>query len=171
MSTSAASSAQLPAAVRDFDFLVGTWNVHHHKLQHRLAGNDNWWDFDGTSTLWKILGGLGNADDNVLHQPTGTYRGASVRLFDLETQLWSIWWMSEGHAVIEPPVVGRFDNGRGVFSGRDSLTSDDGEVRAIDVRFVWSDITDNSARWEQAFSPDGGVTWETNWIMQFQRAS
>lgn len=166
VSAPTASQRPLPAAAGDFDFLIGSWDVHHHKLQRRLAGNDDWWEFDGTSTFWKILGGLGNVDDNVIHQPTGTYRGASMRLFDLQTELWSIWWMNEGHAVIEPPVVGRFENGRGSFGGSDSF-----DGRAIEVRFVWSDVTDSSARWEQAFSPDGGTTWETNWIMQFHRTS
>jgi hypothetical protein len=73
-------------ALNDFDFLLGKdWIVHHHKLQQRLANCDTWWDFDGTSTFWKILGGMGNVDDNVIDQPTGSYRGASVRLFDRRT--------------------------------------------------------------------------------------
>lgn len=157
--------------MNDFDFLVGTWNVRHHKLRQRLAGCDAWWEFDGTSTFWKILGGLGNADDNVIHQPTGMYRGASVRLFDLDAELWSIWWMSEGHAAIEPPVVGGFQDGRGVFTGTDTFTAANGDRQPIDVRFVWSDITDRSATWQQAFSVDGGDSWESNWSMHFRRAS
>jgi hypothetical protein len=32
-----------------------------------------------------------------------------------------------------------------------------------------SKITPNSAQWEQAFSEDGGKTWETNWIMELER--
>lgn len=61
-------------------------------------------------------------------------------------------------------MVGRFRAGRGVFYGVDSF-----EGKPIDVRFVWSDMTPVSCRWEQAFSPDHGNSWETNWIMTFTR--
>ncbi|MCU1359904.1 MAG: hypothetical protein JWN99_1193 [Ilumatobacteraceae bacterium] len=154
------------SAINDFDFLLGTdWVVHHHKLQQRLADCDTWWDFDGTSTFWKILGGMGNVDDNVIDQPTGSYRGASVRLFDRAADQWSIYWMSDTSTVIEPPVMGRFENGVGVFEGDDTF-----EGRPISVRFIWSDIAENSAKWDQAFSIDGGASWETNWQMTFERA-
>jgi hypothetical protein len=165
MSDTATHSAT-NTAINDFDFLVGDWIVHHHKLQQRLAGCDAWWDFDGTCTFWKILGGMGNVDDNVIHQPTGSYRGASVRLFDADTELWSIYWMSDGVSTIEPPVVGRFRDGVGVFEGDD--TFDGAPIR---VRFTWADVTDISATWAQAFSVDGGATWETNWMMTFERSS
>lgn len=154
-------------ALNDFDFLLGKdWTVHHHKLQQRLADCDTWWDFDGTCTFWKILGGMGNVDDNVMDQPTGSYRGASVRLFDRVNEQWSIFWMSDQAATIEPPVVGRFENGVGTFEGDDTF-----DGRPIRCRFIWSDITDVSAKWQQAFSTDGGQSWETNWVMTFERSS
>ena len=43
-------------------------------------------------------------------------------------------------------------------------------VIPIRVRFIWSGIVAQRARWEQAFSEDGGITWETNWVMDFKRA-
>jgi hypothetical protein len=151
-------------ALHDFDFLVGSWTVRHHKLQQRLAGCETWWDFDGTCTFWTILGGCGNVDDNVIDQPTGRYRGASVRLFDRATGMWSIYWMSDGISTIEPPVVGRFEDGVGTFVGPDVF-----DGRPISVRFIWSQVTASSARWEQAFSVDDGASWETNWTMTFER--
>ncbi|WP_343520085.1 hypothetical protein [Sphingomonas sp.] len=39
------------------------------------------------------------------------------------------------------------------------------------VMFRWSAITAASAHWEQAFSTDGGKTWESNWHMDFTRVS
>jgi hypothetical protein len=154
-------------AAHAFDFLAGKWIVHHRKLNQRLASPrcDEWTEFDGTCSFRHILGGLGNVDDNLIAHPEGSYRGASLRLFDKATGQWSIWWMNDGVAVIEPPVTGGFTNGIGTFEGDDTF-----DGRPIRVRFIWNDITDTTATWQQAFSEDGGQTWETNWLMNFERA-
>jgi hypothetical protein len=39
----------------------------------------------------------------------------------------------------------------------------------VRVRFTWKGITDRSAIWEQAFSLDGGESWDTNWITRHAR--
>jgi hypothetical protein len=152
----------------DFDFLVGEWRLHHRRLKERLAGSTTWEEFEGTSSARKILGGLGNMDDNWIDLPGGAYHGASVRLFDPATGLWRIWWFDARTPAIplDPPVAGRFENGVGTF-----LTKDTFKGRPIIVRFIWSDITPTSARWSQAFSPDDGKTWETNWTNTLTRTA
>lgn len=149
----------------DFDFLHGCWTVAHHRLRRRLAGDTVWEDFEGTMECRPILGGLGNIDDNLLGLPAGAYRAATVRQFDPAARRWSIWWIDARIPGIQPPVHGGFEGGVGVFFGDDLL---DGQ--AIRVRFVWSGISDTTAHWEQAFSADGGSTWETNWTMAFSRS-
>jgi hypothetical protein len=90
----------------------------------------------------------------------------SLRLYNPRTRTWSIYWTSNRIDGLEPPVVGSFDDtGVGVFEGRQEL-----DGRPILVRFTWSNITRDGARWEQAFSPDDGKTWETNWVMTMTRA-
>ena len=37
------------------------------------------------------------------------------------------------------------------------------------MRFTWSGVTTKTPRWEQAFSDDGGETWETNFVTEFTR--
>ena len=148
----------------DFDVLHGRWRVAHRRLQRRLEGDTQWDEFAGMSEMKPLLGGLGNVDDNVIELPGGTYRGASLRLFDAETKLWSIWWFDSRNPRMEPPVVGRFDRGVGSFYADETLRG-----RPIRVRFIWSEITATTARWEQAFSPDAGASWEINWKMQFTR--
>jgi hypothetical protein len=149
----------------DFDFFAGRWTVAHRRLRRRLAGDTQWEEFTGRSEMRQIVGGLGNVDDNIIELPAGTYRAATVRAFDPATGLWSIWWIDGRNPRLEPPVHGRFENGVGTFLGDDIF-----EGRPIRVRFIWSQIAPRSARWEQAFSPDGGATWETNWIMTFTRS-
>jgi len=150
----------------DWDWLVGRWNVRHRRLKARLAGSTQWDEFNGTSVLWLTLGGLGTVDDNMLELPGGTYRAVGMRAFDAETGLWSIWWLDGRNPThIDPPVQGGFKDGVGTFEGDDTLRG-----KPIKVRFRWSAITPASAHWEQAFSPDGGATWETNWTMAFTRA-
>jgi hypothetical protein len=154
-------------AVHDFDFLPGTWRVHHRRLTQRLAGSDEWEEFDGISVAWALLGGAGNIDDNVLELPGGTYRAITLRSYDPVTDRWSLWWLDgRNPGQLDPPVVGGFADGVGTFVGPDTF-----DGRPIVVRFRWSGITDRAARWEQAFSADDGATWEVNWVMDLTRTS
>jgi hypothetical protein len=149
--------------MHDFDFLFGDWIVHNERLTARLVGCSDWETFEATNHCHPILGGVGNVDEFVTHW-NGGFRGATVRLFDLERAQWSIYWASNRTGVLEPPVVGRFADRVGTFFGRDSH-----EGTPVLVRFIWSDITVASALWQQAFSTDDGKTWETNWRMRFKR--
>jgi hypothetical protein len=153
--------------MNDFDFLVGHWTVRHRRLKERLAGCTEWEEFGGTCSLRPILDGQANVDDNVLDMPSGTYRAASIRTYDPATRRWSIWWLDSRHPHdLGTPVVGAFKDGTGTFFADDTLNG-----QPIRVRFLWTDITAASACWQQAFSNDGGATWETNWIMDFQRVT
>ncbi len=149
----------------DFDFLIGKWRVLHARLNDRLVGSREWVEFEGTCQLWMTMDGHGNVDDNYIGLPGGPYRAMGIRAYDPRTQTWAIWWLDarDPHR-IEPPVMGNFNNGVGTFEGDDFFNG-----KPIKVRFTWSRITPNSAHWEQAFSPDAGKSWETNWRMDFTR--
>jgi hypothetical protein len=151
--------------VHDFDFLMGNWQVHHRRLKERLANNHEWVEFEGTSSVRKILGGLGNMDDNVLNLPGGVYCAVALRAYDPDKNQWSIWWLDSrnpGH--LDPPLVGRFENGVGTFYVDDTFKG-----KPIRVRFLWTRVMSNTPHWEQAFSVDAGQTWETNWTMDFTK--
>lgn len=152
---------------RDFDFLVGKWRVKHRQLKDRLAGSEDWIEFGGTSELWATLNGHGNVDDNYLDNPGGPYRAMTVRTYNPDSKNWAIWWVDARNPHrIDPPVFGNFRDNVGTFEGDDIF-----DGRPIRVRFTWTRVSANSARWEQAFSPDGGKSWETNWQMEFERAA
>jgi hypothetical protein len=149
----------------DFDFFIGTWRIAHRQLRHRLAECDQWRSFGGTCTTAALLGGLGNVDDNLLEHPDGAYRAVTLRSFDPATGSWSIWWLdARVPGRLDVPVVGRFEHGTGTFYADDTF-----DGIPIRVRFRWT-ADPVTPRWEQAFSEDGGATWETNWIMDFSRA-
>jgi hypothetical protein len=155
------------SGLHDFDFLVGRWQVHHRKLKERLANSHDWIEFEGTLVSQPLMGGYANVDDDVFEVPGGTYRGVAPRLFDPKSQQWSIWWLDSRTplAPVDPPVRGSFHNGVGTFYANDTLNG-----KPIRIRFIWSKITPTSCHWEQAFSPDGGKTWETNWVQELKRA-
>jgi len=151
----------------DWDWLTGDWDVWHRRLKKRLAGNDEWDEFAGKSSFWHLLGGLGNVDDNLLHLPAGTYRAISLRAFDPATRKWAIWWLDGRTAEkLDPPVLGGFTGDEGEFIGTDTF-----DGKPIIVRFRWHEVRSKRPHWDQAFSPDGGKTWETNWRNYFTRAS
>ena len=149
----------------DFDFFMGIWKCRHRYLVKRLASCHDWIEFDGSCAARKILGGWGNSDESEINLPGDSYRGMSLRTWDPMKRVWTIHWLdSRCPGQLFPPVKGRFENGIGVFYGDHQLKG-----RAIRVRYLWSRITPDSARWEQAFSLDEGNSWETNWYMDFTR--
>ena len=150
---------------KDFDFLIGSWEVHNRKLKERLKGSTDWDAFKGSVVVRPIWGGLANVDEYQAETPSGRIQGMTVRLFNPKTKQWSLYWANAAYGTLEVPVIGEFKNGRGEFYDQEFF-----EGKAIYVRFIWSDITPNSCHWEQAFSADGGKNWETNWIMDFTRS-
>lgn len=152
--------------LHDFDFLVGEWRVHHRVK--RPADNHQWLEFDGTCSNRSLMGGGANVEDHMFDKPTGVARGVALRAYDPKTGQWAIWWIDsrDPFGALDPPLKGRFDNGVGTFYSDGMLGG-----KPIRTRFIWAHITPTSARWEQAYSADAGKTWETNWIMEFRRAS
>jgi hypothetical protein len=155
---------QVRNGAADFDFLIGEWSVRHRRLERRLVGDTSWIEFTGRASARKVLDGLGNFDEMTVNVPSGLYYGATLRLFNPSTGLWSIHWMDSRHPALDPPMAGRFCQGRGLFYGDDTF-----EGQAIRVRFIWSVLSADACRWEQAFSPDEERSWETNWTMDFTR--
>ncbi|MCA9712436.1 MAG: hypothetical protein KDK70_41790 [Myxococcales bacterium] len=150
----------------DFDFLHGAWRVRHRRLRERLVGCEEWEEFDGTSTCWPTLEGHGNVDDNRIDLPQGAYSALTMRSFDAADEVWSIWWLdARAPRHLDPPLVGSFVDGVGTFRCDDTW-----DGRPIVVRFLWS-TGPEAPRWEQAFSADGGQSWETNWVMDFERVA
>lgn len=156
---------QTAAHPDDFDFIIGSWIVRHSRLKERLCGCQEWVEFAGESSTSKILGGMGNVENNLLYLPSGEYRAAAFRSFDTKTKKWAIWWLDERNPHhLDVPVVGEFEDGVGRFYADDYL-----DGRAIRVRFLWIVSADGTPQWEQAFSADSGANWETNWKMIFTR--
>ena len=158
------ANAQQPSAARDgqhdFDFEIGTWKTHVRRLVRPLTGSSTWVEMDGTSVVRKVWDGRANLLELQLDAPTGGHlEGLSLRLYNPQTRQWSLSFVNSREGTLSPPTIGEFKNGRGEFFSQETLNG-----RAIYVRFVISDITPDSCRFEQAFSDDGGKTWEVNWI-------
>ena len=151
------------AGEHDFDFEFGAWKTHIKRLAHPLTGSQEWIHYDGTSTLRRVWGGRANIGELEVDGPTHI-EGLSFRLFNPATHQWSIYWANSNEGVVGPPMVGQFDGGHGEFYDQETFNG-----RAIFVRFIFSEVRPNSFRLEQAFSADGGKSWEPNWIATFNR--
>ena len=143
----------------DFDFEIGTWRTRLKRLLHPLTGSTEWVEYDGTSVVRKIWNGRANLVELVADGPAGHFEGLNLRLYNPESHQWSLNFASSRAGTMSTPTIGEFKNGRGEFFSQETFNG-----RAVLVRFVISDITANSCRFEQAFSDDGGKTWEVNWI-------
>jgi len=143
----------------DFDFELGTWKIHLKRLLHPLTGSNAWVEFDGTSVTRKVWNGGAELEEFETDGSTGHIEGLTLRLYNPESHQWSLYWANSRNGILAQPTIGEFKNGRGEFFDQEPFNG-----RAILVRFVWSEITPNSAHFEQSFSDDGGKTWEVNWI-------
>lgn len=151
----------------DFDFLIGDWKAHVRRLPDRLNNSNKWDEYDGISNHHKVLDSNANFEqfevsstDKKLH-----IKAQTIRLYNPATRQWSIYLVDLDNGTLDaPPVVGGFNGKRGEFYHQEILKG-----RTILVRYVWLDLSPSSARMEQSYSPDGGKTWEVNWICELSR--
>jgi hypothetical protein len=150
---------------RDFDFEIGKWDTHLWRLEHPLSHSNSWVEYWGTTEVRKVWEGRANLVELDVKGQAGHILALSLRLYNPETRQWSLNFASSANGAMTPPSIGAFKNGRGEFSNSETFKG-----RPIMVRFVISDTQSNSCRFEQAFSEDGGKTWEVNWIAIDTRA-
>ena len=143
----------------DFDFHIGTWKTRLTRLQRPLTGSTSWVAYEGTTVVRKVWNGRANLVELDVTGPAGRIEGMSLRLYNPDSRQWSLNFSNSASGTLSPPTIGGFKDGRGEFFSQETLGS-----RAIFVRFVISEITTDSCHFEQAFSDDGGRTWEVNWI-------
>ncbi|HJU87492.1 MAG TPA: hypothetical protein VJ788_09000, partial [Gemmatimonadota bacterium] len=151
------------ASKHDFDFLFGSWKVHNRYLAGRLRGSTEWKQFESRCEATPLLHGLANIDRYTSERDGTPFEGMTLRLFDPVTAEWTLHWADSAHpGAFIPPMRGAFRGRVGEFYGDETV-----DGRTVRCRFLW---TADPPRWEQAFSDDGGETWETNWIMEFTPA-
>jgi len=167
------TSGVLATAVRprdgahDFDFLIGNWKAHVRRLPDRLVGSTTWIEYDGISNHKKLLDSNANFEEFEVDNPEKHLhiKAQTLRLYNPDSHQWSIYLVDVDKGTLDlPPVVGQFTGTRGEFYDQEQYKG-----RAILVRYMWLNISPKSARMEQSFSPDGGKTWETNWICELTR--
>lgn len=159
------------SGANDFDFLLGSWDIRNRRRTDPFSPNrDGVWEaFTATSTSAKQLDGRVRVEQYEATLPNGQLvLGLTIRAFDPATQHWSIVWLDNRQPPDFTPLVGRFRDGVGEFY---QVIASPVDGKPVHVRFTWDDITEDGARWQQAFSFDGGATWDTNWIMEHMRRS
>jgi len=149
----------------DFDWEFGTWATHVRVLRNPLSPETpTWAEYEGTSIVHPLCDGRANLVELDVTGPAGRIQGVSLRLYVAEARQWSLNFAGMADGLLTAPTIGEFADRRGEFHGADTLHG-----RAILVRFVILDVTDDSARFEQSYSADGGRTWQLNWIATDKR--
>lgn len=143
----------------DFDFELGTWKTHVRRLVKPLTGSTTWVEMNGITTVKPVWGGRANLVELEADGPNGHFRGLSLRMYNPDTQTWSLNFANAADGTMTIPTVGKFKDGRGEFFNEDTLGD-----KPILVRFVITPLSPTTIRFEQAFSADQGKTWEVNWI-------
>jgi hypothetical protein len=157
-------TASSTSSKNDFDFFVGKWNLNNKKLKSKLNGCTEWTVFHSTQEMYKVLNGTGNIDNFLATFDGEPFEGMTVRLFNPNTKLWSIYWADSNEGKLDPPVLGSFENNIAHF-----FTKDVFEGKPILVVFRWDARDKENPIWSQAFSEDNGENWEWNWYMYFTK--
>jgi hypothetical protein len=144
----------------DFDWEIGTWTTRVKVRRNALsAGAPEWAKYEGISVVRPLLNGRANFVELSVGGDSGKIEGGSLRLFNPKVQQWSLNYANLSNGLLTAPVFGGFDgHGRGLFYGQDTV-----EGRVILVRFIITQVSEREAHFDQAYSTDGGQTWEDNW--------
>ncbi len=148
----------------DFDFNFGKWRTHIKNLQHPLSGSTTWVKLEGTVTVRKVWDGRASLEEIEADGPGGHFEGTTLFLYNPKSHQWSQTFANSESGSLEVPSIGEFKNGRGEFYSQEVYNG-----RAVLVRGIWSEIKTDTHRFEQAYSDDGGKTWETNFIANLER--
>ena len=159
-----AAESGLQDGSRDFDFEFGSWRATLKRRLDPLTDSDEWVEYEGTSVVRPVWEGSANLGELNVEGPDGRIRGLTLRLYDPQARQWHIRWANARDGLMGEPMIGEFAAGRGVFYNQELFGG-----RAVLVRFVFSDVTESSFDFEQAFSDDGGESWEPNWVASFTR--
>ena len=127
-----AVTASEGSSKHDFDFLVGGWKIRNRKLKKPLEGRDEWDEFPATQNLRQILQGFGNFDIFSTELDGKPFEGFTLRLFDPQTRLWTIYWADSNAAKLDGGKVGSFDRDIGDFFAREVFAG-----KNILVKFHW----------------------------------
>ena len=150
----------------DFDFDLGTWTMHIRRLRHPLTDSASWFDMNGTTTVSKVWGGKANIAEVEADGPNGHLELLALRIYNPIAHQWAISFATSNTGTLSVPCVGEFHDGTGEFIDQEPYGD-----RTILVRFKIQSLAPGKAHSEQAFSNDGGKTWETNWINDYTRVS
>ena len=151
----------------DFDFIIGDWKAHVRRLPERLVGSNQWIEYDGISNHKKLLDSNSNFEEFEVWSADKSQhlKAQTLRLYDPESRQWRIYLVDVDKGTLGlPPVVGQFKGKVGEFYDQEEWKG-----RAVIVRYQWTDISPHAAKMEQAFSTDGGKSWEVNWICELSR--
>ena len=150
----------------DFDFDFGKWKTHSSRLLHPLSGSKEWADMDGYTIVSKVWNGRANLAEYKGDGPSSYVELMALRYYNPEARQWGVAFATPGSGTLSIPCIGEFRNGRGDFYDQEEFNG-----KYILVRFsIWK-ISEITAQSEQAFSDDGGTTWEVNWVNNYTRAS
>jgi len=161
-------AADIPKTLRDgqhdWDTMFGTWKMHLRRRLRPLTGSNEWVDLESHDSTRKVWDGRANLDELEADGPSGHIEGLTLRLYNPRSHQWSIYWANSKSPSVDVPMIGGFHNGRGEFYDQEMLGD-----RSIYVRFLWTNVSENSGDFEQSFSDDGGKTWEANWVTTMER--
>ncbi len=133
---------------------------------HPLSGANDWVEMDGITNVTPVWGGKANLAEFKANGSSVAMERLALRVYNPTTKQWSINFAQPDSGTLgDTPGVGEVRDGRLTFYDQEPING-----KATLVRFsIWGTTAD-TAQSEQAFSLDGGKTWEMNWTDVYTRS-
>jgi len=156
----------VPVTSNDFDFDIGTFKSHSSRLLKPLTGSDKWVETDGTTVVSRVWGGRANLAEVHIEPPVGPIDFLALRWYSPAARQWFLTFANAADGTVGVPLAGVFKGGR-----IDLYDAEPMDGKQVVVHFaIWPTPRDGGAS-EQAFSADGGKTWEVNYKTRYTRIS
>jgi hypothetical protein len=161
----ASEAKQAQPVSNEFSFDLGNWHSHSSRLEKPLTGSSTWTELEGTTAVKSIWGGRANLAEVHTMSPSGPIDFLALRWYNPAARQWFLDFANVKGGELGVPMAGTFNNGRVDFYDEEPI-----DGKAILVRFsLWHDEKKDQAESEQAFSADGGRSWEVNFRTSYWR--
>ena len=150
-------AAPVRDGLHDVDFNLGKWHTSIRRYADPFSAPSHFASLEGTVTVRPVWNGKALLEEIEADGPNGHWQGLTLFLYNPQSGQWSQNYANAAQGHFEAAATIGEQRGRDI----ELYSTDTAGGRAILVKGLWSEIEPDSHRYTEAYSDDGGRTWQT----------